>query len=178
MSDAICNRASTIARPEHRIHDTSDPLPGAKGATATVDYSAGTIQNAKFPPIALGLDKNSASEKGCWTGSPGAREDFRQNGFDSQTTPFTNRYETADDTVGPERQMHAQSQTHGGVSIDTDYRDDLPEGKAKLDDKIIGKTQKVLGKVSKKPEMLEKGELRETGGKAAVRGEARAPEHL
>ena len=78
----------------------------------------------------------------------------------------------------------------GGVAIDG--RDDVPEGKANLADKLIGKTQKVsmaggpsqksrpilgqvAGKMTKNPEMHEKGELREAGGKGAVTGEARAP---
>jgi hypothetical protein len=30
-------------RPEHHLHDTSDRLPGAKGAAPTVDYSVGTV---------------------------------------------------------------------------------------------------------------------------------------
>lgn len=33
----------------------------------------------------------------------------------------------------------------------------------------------VAGKITKNPEMHEKGELRESGGKGAVTGEARAP---
>ena len=79
----------------------------------------------------------------------------------------------------------------GGVAIDG--RDDVPEGRANLADKLIGKTQKVsmaggpsqnqfrpilgqvAGKITKNPEMHEKGELREAGGKGAVTGEARAP---
>jgi hypothetical protein len=34
---------------------------------------------------------------------------------------------------------------------------------------------KVVGKVTHKPELHEKGELREAGGKAASMGDARAP---
>jgi hypothetical protein len=52
---------------------------------------------------------------------------------------------------------------------------DAPHGKVNLGDKIIGKTEKAMGKVLANPEMQEKGELRETGGSAAVRGLAKAP---
>ncbi|KZV70558.1 hypothetical protein PENSPDRAFT_579233 [Peniophora sp. CONT] len=49
---------------------------------------------------------------------------------------------------------------------------DLPQGKASAMDKVIGKTEKVMGKVLKKPAMHEKGELREAGGKEAARSDA------
>lgn len=76
----------------------------------------------------------------------------------------------------------------GGVAIGGES--DLPEGNAGFGDKMIGKTQKVdssphymfmylqrlkvFGKYTHNPEMHEKGELRETGGKAAAHGQARA----
>ena len=64
--------------------------------------------------------------------------------------------------------------THtGGVAVGG--QDDKPMGHAKLTDKIVGKTEKVMGKMSKNPQMREKGELREAGGKAAATGQARAP---
>ena len=61
----------------------------------------------------------------------------------------------------------------GGVAVGG--QDDKPMGHAKLTDKIVGKTEKVMGKMSKNPQMHEKGELREAGGKAAATGQARAP---
>ena len=67
----------------------------------------------------------------------------------------------------------------------------MPEGHANIGDKIVGKTQKVgftvtggrlvhltprqvIGKYTQNPDLHEKGELRETGGKAAAEGRARA----
>lgn len=78
----------------------------------------------------------------------------------------------------------------GGVAIGG--KDDLPEGKAGMADKLVGKTQKVrvpivglrisaerhlqvVGKYTHNVELHEKGELREAGGKAAVAGQARVP---
>ncbi|KAM6493169.1 hypothetical protein JOM56_011303, partial [Amanita muscaria] len=52
---------------------------------------------------------------------------------------------------------------------------DLPLGFPDMGDKIIGKTQKVMGKMTNNPELHEKGELRQYGGRAAVHGLARAP---
>src|ERR1700733_264681 len=33
-----------ITRPEHQIHDSSDPLPGARGTQPAADYSATTME--------------------------------------------------------------------------------------------------------------------------------------
>jgi hypothetical protein len=95
------------------------------------------------------------------------------------------------------RPLNVQPTAAGGVAIDG--KDDIPEGKAGFTDKVIGKVQKVrffclstqfcciklivpsvahtqvTGKYTNNPELHEKGELRESGGKAAVEGEARAP---
>jgi len=76
----------------------------------------------------------------------------------------------------------------GGVAIGG--QSELPVGHAGLGDKIVGKTEKVrvslrsvfirlicpqvVGKYTNNPERHEKGELRETGGKAAAEGRARA----
>jgi len=71
------------------------------------------------------------------------------------------------------RPLGVRETPQGGVAIDG--RDDLPEGKAKLTDKLVGKTQKLAGKATKNQDMHERGELREAGGKAAAMGEARVP---
>ncbi|KAI0060175.1 hypothetical protein BV25DRAFT_1787906, partial [Artomyces pyxidatus] len=54
-------------------------------------------------------------------------------------------------------------------------QEDLPMGKANVMDKVIGKTEKVVGKLTKNADMHESGELREAGGKKAAAGEARVP---
>jgi hypothetical protein len=54
------------------------------------------------------------------------------------------------------------------ANVDMDGNNDPSTGKVSALDKMIGKTEKVLGKVMKKESMQEKGELRESGGKAAV----------
>jgi len=33
-------------RPEHQVHNSSDPLPGARGAQPAADYSATTMERA------------------------------------------------------------------------------------------------------------------------------------
>ncbi|KAI5887931.1 uncharacterized protein SCHCODRAFT_01216282 [Schizophyllum commune H4-8] len=72
-----------------------------------------------------------------------------------------------------ERPLGVQPTSQGGVAVGG--QEDKPMGHAKLTDKIVGKTEKVMGKMSKNPQMHEKGELREAGGKAAATGQARAP---
>ncbi|EKM76206.1 hypothetical protein AGABI1DRAFT_94308 [Agaricus bisporus var. burnettii JB137-S8] len=78
-------------------------------------------------------------------------------------------------TLQQERPLGVQPATQGGVAIGGRQDEDLPMGKATAADKMIGKTQKVAGKMGKNPELHEKGELREAGGKAATTGQARAP---
>ncbi|TRM63204.1 hypothetical protein BD626DRAFT_402834 [Schizophyllum amplum] len=72
-----------------------------------------------------------------------------------------------------ERPMGVEPTSQGGVAVGG--QDDKPMGKAKFTDKMVGKTEKVIGKMSKNPQMHEKGELREAGGKQAAIGQARAP---
>jgi len=72
-----------------------------------------------------------------------------------------------------ERPLNVQPTQAGGVA--RGGQDDLPLGKADLLDKVIGKTEKVIGKVTGNADRHEAGELREAGGKKAVTGEARAP---
>ncbi|KAF8269600.1 hypothetical protein EI94DRAFT_1799016 [Lactarius quietus] len=72
-----------------------------------------------------------------------------------------------------ERPLNVLPTQSGGVA--RDGRDDLPMGKAGMVDKAIGKTEKVIGKATHNTDMHEAGELRESGGKDAVTGQARAP---
>ncbi|KAF8555186.1 hypothetical protein OG21DRAFT_1496474 [Imleria badia] len=71
-----------------------------------------------------------------------------------------------------ERPLGVTPVPEGGVAIGG--QPNLPEGKANMGDKIVGKTQKVIGKYTHNPDLHERGELRETGGKAAAEGRARA----
>ncbi|KAH0834145.1 hypothetical protein J3R83DRAFT_11449 [Lanmaoa asiatica] len=71
-----------------------------------------------------------------------------------------------------ERPLGVTPVPEGGVAIGG--QPNLPEGHANIGDKIVGKTQKVIGKYTHNPDLHERGELRETGGKAAAEGRARA----
>ncbi|KAH9170721.1 hypothetical protein EDB89DRAFT_1836952, partial [Lactarius sanguifluus] len=72
-----------------------------------------------------------------------------------------------------ERPLDVQPTQSGGVA--RDGKEGLPMGKAGLVDKAIGKVEKVIGKATRNDDMHEAGELRESGGKGAVAGQARAP---
>lgn len=176
---------ATQPPPSHHIHDSSDVLPGARGAAqAAPDYSAdvtndsGVWQDRNQREFGAGTDTGTVMAGGQHSTSPEPFEDT-QGG----RTAFNE-----------DRPMGVEPTERGGVAVGGDPN--LPEGKAKLADKIIGKTQKVslnvllrfvadvfliacapqvAGKVMSKPAMHEKGELREAGGKAAAQGQARAP---
>ncbi|KAH8976731.1 hypothetical protein EDB92DRAFT_1132130 [Lactarius akahatsu] len=72
-----------------------------------------------------------------------------------------------------ERPLNVQPTQSGGVS--RDGKEGLPMGKAGLVDKTFGKVEKVIGKATRNDDKHEAGELRESGGKGAVAGQARAP---
>eukprot|EP00914_Ancora_sagittata_P022598 GHVO01044861.1.p1 GENE.GHVO01044861.1~~GHVO01044861.1.p1 ORF type:complete len:177 (-),score=16.02 GHVO01044861.1:47-577(-) len=150
--------------PSHTRHSENDVLPGAKKGGHAVDYSVETMERtpstwnerteeqfAREQPGIMGADSAQSSEQ----------LPERQSSSQGRNA-FT---ET-------QRPMDVQPTAAGGVAVGGNS--DLPEGKASMMDKLVGKTQKVIGKATHKPEMHEKGELRETGGKAAAQGEARA----
>ncbi|OSD03826.1 hypothetical protein PYCCODRAFT_1476760 [Trametes coccinea BRFM310] len=82
---------------------------------------------------------------------------------------------------GDVRAVVAGAQHHAGPDTDTEREAEAEAGaggKPKVTDKIVGKTQKVAGKMTGNAALHEKGALREAGGKAAAaaaQGQARAP---
>ncbi|KAK7045475.1 hypothetical protein VNI00_007728 [Paramarasmius palmivorus] len=148
------NLNTAAVRPEHHVHGSSDPLPGNKGVNA-VDYSA---ENFERTPSTWD-EKNERQ--------------FAADQTQHQTHDEFGSQQSGRNAFNSERPMNVQPTEAGGVAVDG--RSDLPEGRATAADKLIGKTQKVIGKMTHKPELHEKGELRESGGKAAAMGQARAP---
>jgi len=106
---------------------------------------------------------------------PGTRENRPDVGVTDvhRGTPDFQDQSFKQNAFNTERPLNERPADQGGVAIDG--RGDLPEGNANATDKVVGKMQKVTGKFMNKPELQEKGELRESGGKLAVTGEARAP---
>jgi len=139
---------SQIPRPEHHIHDSSEPLPGAQPA---VDDSTNAME--RTPSSAFDPENID---------NPNMQTNFARSGSAAGQTAFNS-----------ERPMNVQPAQEGGVAVGGES--DLPIGKVSFGDKVIGKAEKVAGKYTKKPEMQAKGELREAGGKDAVLGNARAP---
>ncbi|KAF7795733.1 hypothetical protein EIP86_006899 [Pleurotus ostreatoroseus] len=148
--------------PQHRTHASSDVLPGAKGGAAALDYSAEVTND----PQAWETNNERRFGAGTDTGAVMAGGQHR-----GDTNTFDEDHPR--DAMHEERPMNVQPTSAGGVAIDG--REDLPEGHAKFTDKLAGKTQKVLGKITKNLDMHQKGELREAGGKEAAAGRARAP---
>ncbi|TBU24885.1 hypothetical protein BD311DRAFT_809650 [Dichomitus squalens] len=144
--------------PAHHLHKSSDVLPGARGAnqqqqSAPPDYSADVTES----PEAW----KSKNERAFGAGT------------DTHNVMAGGQFDRIEEDDDAERPLGVQPTAQGGVAVGG--RSDLPETHASMTDKLIGKTQKVTGKITRNPEMHEKGELREAGGKAAVQGEARAP---
>jgi len=84
-----------------------------------------------------------------------------QNAFNSDTTSDDGNYTT---------DSKYSSSTGRDQSTGTTRDSDHFEGKASTMDKIVGKTQKVIGTISDNKHLQEKGQLRATGGKDAVAG--------
>ncbi|KAI0798167.1 hypothetical protein C8Q75DRAFT_802059 [Abortiporus biennis] len=142
--------------PSHHIHRDSEILPGARDShTAAAPYDVETTNNdrtwkdANQQRYGAGTDTGAVMAGGQHSGNPGSSINDAHRPLDVQPAP------------------------EGGVSVGGQR--DLPEGHAGFMDKVVGKTQKVAGKAMNKPQLHEKGELREAGGKDAALGQARAP---
>ncbi|KAG1731027.1 hypothetical protein EDB19DRAFT_1641009 [Suillus lakei] len=167
------NAALNTSRPQHQLHDSSQPLPGfgSRATVQTQDYSPANIERMSSSVI-HGKDTPTESDDADSTrathGTPSAGDtgpDSHQSESARGNTAFTS-----------ERPLGVQPTPEGGVAIGG--QPNLPEGHAGFSDKVIGKNAKgrscafyVIGKYTKNEELHEKGELRETGGKAAVLGE-------
>ncbi|KAH9886962.1 hypothetical protein C8Q73DRAFT_794998 [Cubamyces lactineus] len=170
-TNAASNTFTTQPPPSHHLHGSSDPLPGARGAApAAPNYSADVTNDSRvwqdrnqreFGPGSDTAAVMAGGQHSAGTTGPGKEA----SAYDDNTMGKT--------AFNEDRPLGVQPTERGGVAIGGDP--DLPEGKAKMTDKIIGKTQKVTGKVMGNAAMHEKGELREAGGKAAAQGQARAP---
>ncbi|THH18512.1 hypothetical protein EW146_g2474 [Bondarzewia mesenterica] len=164
-------------RPTHHVHDTSDPLPGARGAqTTTTDYSTGNMEHIEHGDNGARFERRPTGFESLDSDSPASSglEQQRHSGTgidrDNEGVPGSDREQEHDIPYD-----HARSSGTERGDFGTSRTDDRPVGKAGFADKLIGKTEQAVGKLAHKPQLEEKGELRATGGKAAVRGDARAP---
>ncbi|KAI0351258.1 hypothetical protein OH77DRAFT_1498671 [Trametes cingulata] len=172
--------------PTHHIHNPSDPLPGSKGAAAPAapDYSADVTNDPRVwqDRNQRGTDTGAVVAGGQHAASPspmGSSTGVGAGGVGAGGAGaggYGNNPQGSRTAYDEERPMGVQPAEGGGVAVGQGAADaNLPEGKAKVTDRIIGKTQKVAGKVTGNAAMHEKGELREAGGKLAAQGQARAP---
>lgn len=175
------------SRPEHHLHRDSEPLPN-KDSTTSYDNSRlkepGPWENRR----------DTGTGPACFDTRTTLISDVRLLGVTGfhQGTPDFQDSSVGQNAFNSERPLNVKPTKEGGVAIDG--RGDLPEGHSNMADKMIGKAQKVIylfessassvpthsfckvaGKYMNKPELHEKGELRESGGKLAVTGEARVP---
>ncbi|KAJ7041134.1 hypothetical protein C8F04DRAFT_170361 [Mycena alexandri] len=151
---------TTETRPEHHVHKSSEPLPGARGGAPAVDYTAEHMERL---PSSVWQDADASQPTREAAELTTAKPDLERSNSGSGRTAFSG-----------ERPLNTEPHPEGGVAIDGG-NEGMAMGKASAADKLIGKAQKVVGKLAHKPEMHEKGELRESGGKAAAAGAARAP---
>lgn len=163
--------ALNTSRPQHQLHDSSQPLPGSgsRAAVPTQDYSPANIERMSSSEIhgkQATAESDDTDSTRATIGTPsGGRTAPDLDSHQSESARGNTAFTT-------ERPLGVQPTPEGGVAIGG--QPNLPEGHASFGDKVIGKTQKVIGKYTKNEELHEKGELRETGGKGAVLGDARA----
>lgn len=170
MSGLQNNAALNTSRPQHQLHDSSQPLPGSgsRDAVQTQDYSPANIERM-YSSVIYGKNASTESDDADSTRATMGIPSAGRTGPDSACESESARSNTASTN---ERPLGVQPTPEGGVSIGG--QPNLSEGHAGFGDKVVGKTQKVIGKYTKNEELHEKGELRETGGKAAALGNARA----
>jgi len=187
--------SGNYSAPRHHLHDSSEPLPGldAPGAAQTQGYPPESIERlqagsnesdpacpAKQRTGHIDSEDLTASQLGNGKCADGPGDSAAQHrghgqrghGIGGQGQRDQGQRGQGQNAFNAERPLGVAPTPEGGVAIDGGAG--LPQGRAGLGDKVIGKTQKVIGKYTNNPEMHEKGELRETGGKAATDGLARA----
>ncbi|KAJ7717553.1 hypothetical protein B0H16DRAFT_1610725 [Mycena metata] len=144
---------TTEARPEHHVHKSSEPLPGARGGAPAADYTAEHMERL---PSSVWQDAD-------------ASQPTREAAELSTVKPELERTHSATGrtAISGDRPTNIEPHSEGGVAIDGGH-EGAPAGKASASDKIIGKAQAVVGKLAHKPEMQEKGELRQAGDKAGA----------
>ncbi|KAM5543195.1 hypothetical protein V8D89_003069 [Ganoderma adspersum] len=146
------NPAAAASHPTHPPHKPAAMLPGAERRDARDDFDDGRTPQPSE-------SSESYEKTGTSLAAPG---------------PLAMESERLD----PEgRNAWTEWQPSGvrpGESGDS-ARAEVPETHASVTDKLIGKTQKVIGKVTGNPGMHDRGELREAGDKPAARGKGRGP---
>ncbi|KAI0070871.1 hypothetical protein K474DRAFT_1687280 [Panus rudis PR-1116 ss-1] len=166
------NPFTTQPPPTHHIHRDSEPLPGARGASAAGANSATYDTNVTNDSQTWKPNNEKHFGAGTDTGAVMAGGQHTAD-FDSTGAASHGQQQRAAEGRNAFNEDRPTPTSQGGVAVGG--RDDLPESHASTTDKLIGKTQKVAGKYLHKPELHEKGKLREAGGKAAVAGQAQAP---
>ncbi|TFY82186.1 hypothetical protein EWM64_g1837 [Hericium alpestre] len=135
---------------------------GAEGVQPTADYSTDISERADDQTTGFeGGRSENRDVDGQTTGfDQGSRSENRpERGQDSQPT--------YDIDGQPEDSSRAEHQPTRAGHAAPGHEGDL-EGKASVMDKVIGGAQKMTGKLTSNPERQEKGEMRETSGKAAA----------
>ncbi|KAJ7584742.1 hypothetical protein C8J56DRAFT_1088477 [Mycena floridula] len=137
------------ATPAHHIHKDSEPLPGTQGHLS-VDYSAEALahtDNATWKSMARSEDPHPSQH------APAVE----------QHAPATEQHYPAVEPYAPAVELPVP-----GAEPSVQFNSGGPVKKVTIMDKVVGKTQQVIGKALDKPAMHEKGELREIHGKAAT----------
>ncbi|GBE86978.1 hypothetical protein SCP_1002230 [Sparassis crispa] len=145
--------------PAHHVHRDSEFLPRANGALPSAGYSTDRTNDSRT--------RAGSNERryGVDTNHGAVVRDEQQHGSVTSGALST---ESGHNAYTEGKPLGMQPTSQGG-------QDDFLQGKASSTDKFIEKTRKVAGKATHNAELHEKGELRQSGGKAAVTGEASAP---
>ncbi|KAF4586133.1 hypothetical protein EYR38_010407 [Pleurotus pulmonarius] len=165
---ASATHGTDFNNPSHHVrHDESEPLPGARGARDTVDYSPDNLGDDNTSWI---RDKHTAAAGYASTNERlpsalGGRDtvDDRTNNL-GDNSPSWGRDKSSTSTNN--------SSNNGRINLGAGFGKDIDAGETKghagMGDKVIGKTQQMMGKMTNNADLREKGELRETGGKEGV----------
>lgn len=165
--------------PQHRLHDSNQPLPRREGRErenyerAPEDVGSGQQQRGTYGAGeqrggVYGGDEQPHEHHGAQRSAPGTGIGAERRDEDNYQGARAGR-----NAYTADRPLGVQPVPEGGVAIGGQR--DLDTSQAGITDKIFGKTEKVVGKVTNNPAMHERGELREAGGAAAAEGRARAP---
>ncbi|KAI6118457.1 hypothetical protein F5141DRAFT_620621 [Pisolithus sp. B1] len=157
--------------PQHRLHDSNQPLPHQRRRGCECENYERAPENAgagQQERDVYGGGEQPREHQGAQRTAPGTGIGAERRDEDNFQGAGVGR-----NAYTTDRPLGVQPVPEGGVAVGGQRN--LDTSQATITDKIFGKTEKVVGKATNNPAMHERGELREAGGTAAAEGRARAP---
>ncbi|KAK0463076.1 uncharacterized protein EV420DRAFT_1153980 [Desarmillaria tabescens] len=163
MSQNTDDNYNQSTQPQHHLHGSNDPLPGDR--SGNMDE-----QNMGGDNLGQGGQRQPESAFGEYQQSGGGRQQQGGNvrlGSGAGAGDWERGAGQAQGGVPVEGHHHHHHHGHHAGQQSEQAAQQAAQQPVSTTDKLLGKTEKIIGKASDNTEMQMKGEQRQTGGKAA-----------